>query len=305
MSAAAAPAPTAPRSRLGGPLVLAILGIAALCGMDGIIKHLERTDEVLFVTWGRYLSASAFALVVWLRAGRPRVTREMARVHALRGVIVTGCALTFFWGIHVLPLAEAVTLSFIAPLVVPFVARAALGEALRPTSLGAGALGFVGVLVALSGEPAAQAGEHHTLGAIAVLASATLYAGSLTLLRARSGKDGPAVVSLLGAAYPTLILAVPALVLAERPAPSQLPWYALLGLLGALGTYLLSAAYARAEAQQLAPSEFTALGWSWLVGWLVFDETPRGQIWVGAAIIVAACGLAAWDEWRARTSREG
>jgi S-adenosylmethionine uptake transporter len=303
VSGDAAPAPAAPRSSLGGPLALAILGIAALCGMDGVIKHLERTDEVLFVTWGRYVSAGAFALVVWVRAGRPRVTREMARIHALRGVVITGCALTFFWGIHVLPLAEAVTLSFIAPLVVPFVARVALGEALRPNSLVAGALGFVGVLVALSGEPPAEDGERHPLGAAAILVSATLYAVSLTLLRARSGKDGPAVVSLLGAAYPTLILAVPALAFAQRPAPAQLPWYVLLGLLGALGTYVLSAAYARAEAQQLAPSEFTALGWSWLIGWSFFDERPRGQIWVGAAIIVAACGLAAWDEWRARAPR--
>ena len=64
-------------------------------------------------------------------------------------------------------------------------------------------------------------------------------------------------------------------------------------VLGAGGWYLLIHAYARAEAQQLAPLEFTALIWSTATGFFLFHETPPPQLFAGAALIVAACLFAA------------
>jgi S-adenosylmethionine uptake transporter len=62
--------------------------------------------------------------------------------------------------------------------------------------------------------------------------------------------------------------------------------------------YLMSRAYARAEAQQLAPIHYTELIWATAIGFLVFQEVPRVEIYVGATLIVAACLWAAWDERR-------
>ena len=73
------------------------------------------------------------------------------------------------------------------------------------------------------------------------------------------------------------------------PALSALPWFVLLGLLCNLGVQLLSRAYARADAQTLAPIEFTALPWAALLGWAFFGEGVAPAIWLGGGIIAAAC----------------
>jgi S-adenosylmethionine uptake transporter len=62
--------------------------------------------------------------------------------------------------------------------------------------------------------------------------------------------------------------------------------------------YLMAQAYARAEAQQLAPIHYTELLWASAIGFTVFRETPRPEIYAGAALIVAACLYAAYDERR-------
>jgi drug/metabolite transporter (DMT)-like permease len=62
--------------------------------------------------------------------------------------------------------------------------------------------------------------------------------------------------------------------------------------------YLISHAYARAEAQQLAPIHYTELLWASLYGYLFFHETPRPQVLLGAGLIIAACLYTAYEERR-------
>jgi S-adenosylmethionine uptake transporter len=63
--------------------------------------------------------------------------------------------------------------------------------------------------------------------------------------------------------------------------------------------FLLTMAYSRAQAQNVAAAEYTALIWSAALGYFVFAEVPRWQVWIGAAIILGAVMLAAWDSRRA------
>ena len=56
---------------------------------------------------------------------------------------------------------------------------------------------------------------------------------------------------------------------------------------------LLSWAYARAEAQRLAPVEYTGFVWAAIFGFLIFAEPVRPLTLAGAAMIVAACWVAA------------
>jgi S-adenosylmethionine uptake transporter len=274
-----------------------LAGIAFLCFMDGVIKHLVTTHDALTVTFGRYVFASLFALLIWVRAGRPALTAEMWRVHSLRGVVIAVSAAAFFWSLKVLPLAEAITLSFIAPLLIPVFASILLKEKLRARSILAGAAGFGGVVVSALGAPAAEAGGQRALGVAAVLCAAVTYALSLTLLRGRAGRDGPEVVGLLAALIPGAILAGPALWTGDMPGTAALPYFVLMGLFGAAGMFLLARAYAGAEAQRLAPLEYTALVWAAAIGLLFFGEAPRWQVLAGALIIIGAClwGAAADD----------
>lgn len=281
------------------PLLFAALGIALLCIMDGIVKHLGQSYSIPEVTFGRYLTGLAFTLVLWRARGSQPFDRRMLRFHAARGVVIALAGLGFFYAVRVLPLAEAITISFVAPLMVPFAARAFLGEALRPASLAAAAVGFAGVLVAVWGEPF-DLGSARFLGVLSVLAGATFYALTLVLLRARAGTDGPARTGVLGSSFPALILLPFALGTGHAPALAHLWLFALMGLLGTAGMWCLALAYARAEAQQIAPLEFTALVWSALTSYIGFGEVPRAGLFVGAAIIMTAALMAGRDERRAR-----
>lgn len=277
-------------------VAFAAIGIALLCFMDGVIKHLIATNEALVVVFGRYLIATLFAGAIWLRAGRPALTADVWRAHAVRGVVISVSAVTFFWSLSVLPIVEVIVISFVAPLMIPFVARLALGERIEPRNVVAGAAGFGGVLLASLGAPPEAVSDRRMLGVAAVLIAAVTYAVSMTLLRGRAGKDGTEIVGLMAALIPGCIVAGPTLATGEWPPAGDLPAFLLLGAFATGGMYFLARAYAGAQAQVLAPLEYTALIWSAAIGWFLFAEPVRLQVWVGAVIIIAACIWGARDE---------
>ena len=289
-----------PPATFASPLLLAVAGVGFLCGVDALVKHLGASSEVQMVTFLRYAAGSLFAVGIWLYRGRPGVAREALRAHSLRAVVIIGTAMPFFWALGRLPLAEVIAIAFIAPLLVPFAARLFLGERIRPVSLAAAAIGFAGVLVSTAGAPPTVAGDGRAWAIAAVLLSAVCYSLSVVLMRARAAKDGAVVVGLLAATLPALLLAPVALATAPLPPLAEMPWYLALGACGTIGIALFALAYARAEAQLLAPTEFTALGWAAGLGYLFWDEVPRIQVLGGAAIIIAACLLAAREERRVR-----
>ena len=282
------------------PLLLAVGGVGALCGVDAIVKHLGGLYAIPMVLFLRYAAGAVFAVALWLYHGRPGITGEALRAHAVRAVVIVGTAGPFFWAVTKLPLAEVIAISFVAPLLVPFAARLLLKEQLRPLSLIAGAVGFIGVLIATRGEPADVGSVDRTLPILATLASAAFYSLSVVLMRARAAKDGPVVVGLLAATLPALMAAPLALLTSALPPVSAVPWFLLLGLCGTVGINLFARAYAKAEAQLLAPIEFTALAWAAGFGFLFWREVPRIEVLAGAVLIIAACLISAREEQRSR-----
>lgn len=275
-----------------GPILLYVIGIAVFCAMDAVMKLLVEENSAIVATLWRYLSAIFFTSFIWVAAGRPRITREMLPVHALRGGVIALSATLFFWALRTLPLAQAVTIAFIAPLLIPPIASLILKERMQPGSVIAGLIGFVGVIVAVGFDPTTLSREK-LLGVGAVLVSAFTYAFTVVLMRMRAAKDGPAVLSLLGAGFPALALLPFAI--AFGPASAILPrgetwiWVLLAGFFGAVALQFLARAYARAQAQVLAPFEYTALVWAALYGWLFFSEPVSPRTWAGAVIIAGAC----------------
>lgn len=284
-----------------GPVLLYVVGVAIFCAMDSAMKKLVETNPAVMATFWRYLAATVFAIPFWLRAGRPRVTADMLPVHLLRGVVLAASAFAFFWSLKILPLAQAITIAFIAPLLIPPIASAILKEHMKGGSLVAGLIGFAGVIVAVGVNPDDWS-SGQLLGVAAVLFSALTYALTVVLMRMRAQLDGPAIVSLLGAGIPALVLAVPMLLLVPPDAllPDAQGWLLVLaaGITGAMALQCLARAYAVAEAQTLAPFEYTALLWAALFGWIFFAEPVSPRTWAGAFIIGGAC---LWQARRART----
>jgi S-adenosylmethionine uptake transporter len=260
--------------------------------MDAVIKHLSGTEHTLTVILGRYVFTFLFAAMIWLSANRPKITMDMWRAHFGRGIVMAICSSSFIYALSVLPLAKAITLFFVAPLIIPFLASILLGEKLTLNSVIAVVVAFLGACVALSGgagSAAKGANTEYWLGVAAVLVAAVTYALSAVLLRERAEKDGSAIVGLLGALIPLVLVSLPALAFGSVPQPSSLPAFALMGILGAASLWCLTEAYRCSEAQKLAPLEYTALLWAAIFGFVFFNEAPQPRLWAGAVIIIAAC----------------
>jgi S-adenosylmethionine uptake transporter len=275
------------------PFAVATLGIALFSGMDAVMKGLSIGMGAYNALLWRTLAGALIGGAVFALRRYPWPGRTAMRLHLLRGSLSAVMAILFFWGLARVPMAQAIALSFVAPLIALYLAAVLLKEKIERRAILASLLGFAGVLVILAGQAEAELGPDAFRGALSILASAGLYAYNIILMRRQAQVAGPMEIAFFMSAIMSACFMLAAPVLAVAPAPSDLP--AILGaaLLAFASLMLLSWAYARAEAQHLAPVEYTGFVWAALFGYAIFAEPVRPLTAVGAAMIVAACIFAA------------
>ncbi|MEI6485060.1 MAG: DMT family transporter [Sphingomonadales bacterium] len=276
----------APPSRAQA-LLLVLAGIGALCVLDVLAKYLALRHGAAVATLGRYIAGSIIGLAVWQAQGRPWVAPGGLKPNVVRGTLIAAMALAFFWSISKLPMALVLTLTFIGPLTVPFMAALYLKEPLQPRCLAAGVIGFAGVLVTVGGMPRLDGDD--LLAAGAAVFAAVPYGASAVILRSRAKADGATVITLIAALVPMLWLSPVLLTLPALPPLPDLGLMALMGLAGNIGVQLMARGYVHLEAQVSAVLEYSALPWAALFGWLVFGEAVATTTLLGAAIIAGAC----------------
>jgi len=270
------------------------IGIATFSGMDAVMKGLVLALGTYATMVWRMLAGVAMAGALFaVRPNRPDA--KTMRIHLFRGALTTVMAVLFFWGIARVPLAQAIALAFIAPLIALFLAAGFLGETIgRRTILGS-VIAFCGVLLIFAGQAQADLGHDALMGSLAILASAVCYAVNIILMRQQAQVAGPIEIAF----FQNLIVAVmllcawPVMGGADFPPGDQIPFVLLASFLSTASLLLLSWAYARAEASYLAATEYTSFLWAMLFGWLVFGEPVSPYTLAGAALIVAGCFLAA------------
>lgn len=285
------------------PMGLALAGVFMGCLLDAMIKHLGASYSAILIGFMRYCFGTFFSGLTVLALKKQIPGGAALRSHAVRAVALGGSAVLFFHALTVLPIAEATILIFCAPLMIAPLARWLLQEKLRRIAMGALVLGFVGVLVTVQGEPVSGENARRLEGILAGVGAATLYALSIVQLRQLAQRNDALVTAFLGNVFPALYLLGPALLMGVAPLPSDLPAFAFTGLAGFGLWFMLTHAYARAPAQRLAASEYTALIWSALLGYYFFQEVPRWQVWAGAMVIIVAVSISAWDGHRAGQPR--
>ena len=274
--------------------LVGMIGIATFSGMDAVMKGLVIALGIYPTMLWRMLSGVAMSGALF--AVRPNwPSRSTMRIHLYRGALTTVMALLFFWGIARVPLAQAIALAFIAPLISLFLAAAFLHETIGRRTIGASLIAFAGVAVIFVGQARADLGDDALLGSIAILVSAVCYAVNIILMRRQALVAGPIEIAFFQNVIVAVLLlaAWPAVGGADVPPRDQIPFVLLAALLSTASLLLLSWAYARAEASYLAATEYTAFLWAMLLGWLVFGESISPFTLAGAALIVAGCFLAA------------
>lgn len=276
------------------PFLAACLGIALFSVMDALMKGAAIAVGAFSAMLVRQAFGVALMWPLWRLGGGTWPQRSALKLHALRGAISAGMATTFFWGLVRLPLAEAIALSFIAPLIALYLAAVMLGEQIERRAILASLLGFGGVIIIA----AARLGEGHfspdaAWGIAAILVSAVLYAFNLIFQRKQAQLAGPQEVALFQMGFSGLFLLFAAPFLLVLPDAHATVGIAASAVLAAVSLMLLSWAYARAETQVLLPVEYTAFIWAALLGKLMFDEAVTLATVAGVALIVLGCWITA------------
>jgi len=225
---------------------------------------------------------------------RPKLpSRGTMRVHFARSVLVAAMAISFFWGIVRVPLAEAIALSFIAPLIALGLAAVFLHERIGAQSVWGSLLGLAGVAVVVAGRIGGTHSHETLVGMGAVLFSAVVYAMNLVVARHQAQLAKPLEIAFFQNLFVLGLLALAAPWWLAVPAAQHWPGIGVAALLAIISLLLLSWAYARAEAQVLLPVEYTAFIWASLMGWWMFGEKVTIATVGGTILIVAGCLLAA------------
>ncbi len=271
------------------PLLVAAAAVLVFTGMDALVKGLPGELPVMQIVAMRFAFGLPPALLVgwWLRTPWPSAAAW--RGNGLRGVLVLLSTAQFFFAVRTLPFAEALALSFLAPLFIATLSALLLGERMGLGLLGAVLIGLGGVAVILAGGVMEAAPDASLLGAAAALGSAVTYAGSMVMLRRQAQRD-PAITIVLVMQVVPLAIAMPFAASAWVP-PSPGVWalFVLIGMIGVGGHMCLTWAYARAPAGRLGVIDYTALPYAAILGFAVFGEVPGLPVWLGGALIVVAC----------------
>jgi len=272
------------------PFMAATGAIVLFTTMDAVVKAMPADLPTIQVVAMRFaFGVPLVLLVLWQRrAGWPSLSSWKA--NAPRGILTVLSTLLFFTGLRRLPFAEALALSYLAPLIIAVLAALLLKERLRPGVIGAVLLGLGGVAV-IAWDTLSQADglSGDVIGIAAAVGSAFTYGLNTVLLRHQAQRDSAISIVLILHIVPAL-LALPFAV-ATWQAPAGPVWlvFVLLAALGVSGHFLLTWAFGRAKAGILAVVDYLALPYAALIGFAFFGEVPPPAVWAGAGLIVVAC----------------
>jgi drug/metabolite transporter (DMT)-like permease len=236
--------------------------------------------------WGRYFFNFLFVALFFFRGAPAEIIRTgNIKLQILRSILLVAATLTFWLALIFLPLADCVVILFVSPLLVTMLAAPLLGERVGRHRWTALILGFVGMMVVMR--------PGFTIfywASILPLITAFLYAGVQISTRILGRTEGALTTLLYSSAGGAIVCTIGVLFFWVTPSIEQ--WLVLgwMGLLGALGHYLMIKAYKIAPASLLAPFDYTTLIWATILGFVVFGDLP--DIWtVLGAIIIMSSGL--------------
>ncbi|OYX67321.1 MAG: EamA family transporter [Sphingomonadales bacterium 32-64-17] len=275
------------------PYLLAASGIGLFTVMDGFMKHASLMTGAYTATLLRSLIGAMLIAPLWLARRPPWPRGHLLRLHIERGVVTATMSLTWFFALTRLPLAEALAISFVAPLITLYLARIFLGETISRSAVLASLLGFVGALVIVAGRIGAAGLTHDlALGLAAMAGSALCYAYSFVVIRRQSQLAGPIEVATFHSGIGGLVLLLAAPFAFTMPSAPALGAIGIAGALTVLGSMAIAWAYARAETQALVPLEYTGFVWAAWIGWQWFGEKVTLATFAGLCMIVVASWIA-------------
>ncbi|MGR3454596.1 DMT family transporter [Pseudooceanicola sp.] len=258
---------------------------------DTLSKLLTETLNPIEITAGRVLAQAAFLLpaAVMLRS---RLRGAMfSPIIALSGLLVMITLICLISAFAVMPIATAIAIFFVEPLILTVLAGPLLGEIVGARRLAAVGVGLLGALIVI------RPGPGFEIAALLPLIAATSYALNMIVLRrasrTRSGltvQCGATIYACIGMVVLSFGLQEAGLVALDPGALTASGWVLILGsgFFAAASYVLIAEAFRHAEAGLLAPFQYLEICGATAAGYLVFGDLPDGMTWAGIAVILAS-----------------
>ena len=272
-------------------MLMMIVAMLALPGIDAIAKWLAGSISSGQVTWSRFFFQIIFMSPLLLRTRGPWLTPALW-LHAARGAMIAFATLFFFSGLAFLPMADAIAIFFIEPLLVTLLSALFFGEAIHWRRISAISLGLVGALIIIR-----PSFSEVGFAALYPVAAAFCFSFYILLTRKLVRKEDPIRLQFFAGIFGCLVMSLALgygstseIVILDVAWPNQYEWF-LLGILGLVGTIchmLVTYAYRLASIGILAPFQYVEIIGATILGLIVFNDFPDAITWLGISIIVCS-----------------
>jgi S-adenosylmethionine uptake transporter len=272
-------------------MLMMIVAMLALPGIDAIAKWLAGSISSGQVTWSRFFFQILFMAPLLLRTRGPWFTPALW-LHAARGAMIAFATLFFFSGLAYLPMADAIAIFFIEPLLVTLLSALFFGEAIHWRRITAISLGFVGALIIIR-PTFSEVGP----AAFYPVAAAFCFSFYIVLTRKLVSNEDPIRLQFFAGIFGCLVMSlalgygsVSGTEILASNWPTQQQWLLLaaLGLIATICHLLVTYAYRLASIGILAPFQYVEIIGATILGLVVFSDFPDAITWLGIAIIVGS-----------------
>lgn len=261
-------------------------------------KWLTADYSVIEITFFRSLFAFLPCLVFVLAGPGFRSLRTgRLGLHALRGIGGLGSMLLAFTAYGLMPIADAVAISFASPLFLTALSVPLLGERVGIHRWSAVIVGFLGILVM-----ARPAGMGENLGFLAAVTGTVLNALILVSVRRLGRTEAPITIIF----YQALVATAGSILLLpfgwKTPDLADFALFGGMGLMGAIGHFCQTQAFRFAAAALVAPFNYAGLIWATLFGFLVWHDVPGPATILGGLVVIGSGLYILYRETRKRVA---
>ena len=254
--------------------------------VDTVCKVFTKDLHSIQLVWGYFVGINLTLWVFFLFKGEKfsnlrRTERPLLQI--IRPAFLVCSISSLFIGLTYLPIAEATVIGFVAPLFITALSVPILKEHVDIHRWSAVAIGLVGVIIIIR-----PGGDLWHLASVMPLLGALFFAlfQIITRLLAATERTHTTLLytGLGGLAWSSLIVPF----VWVTPSITHIFVFLSTGAMGAMAHLCMISAFDRAEASLLAPYNYTKLIWVSVLGYLIFNDVPSLDMWIGAIIIVSA-----------------
>ena len=250
--------------------------------MDGFAKYLSSDLPVLQITWARYFFTVAFTLPIMFFFFRKNlVWTDKPKLQLIRGLILLTANVCFFYSISIISLAKALTLAFIAPLIVTAFSPIFLGERVGFRRWSAVIIGFIGSMVVIR-----PGFVEINLASLAALGTGVMYGFYLIITRKLSSSDNPLLTLLLTGVVGAIIISFVMPFVWIKPTLNQWSMMAAIGIFACVGHLFIILSLKYADASKLAPFSYFEIVTNIIIGYYFFSDFPDKWTFLGLFIII-------------------